>query len=193
MACVQVCKPGALIHEQHGTITEKQFAAIIYADDPARFSDLCSIDVRGIHCVPPENALIGSSAAAQIISDLVIERQPIHTPIYTASAEVHARIGVLVCQCGNLISQVVDTQAVCDRASTWPNVVHAQTLPFSCSSEAAEVIDDIVKTHAFDKVVLAGCSCCSIDQVCYSCTVQRIRCKGNLGVISPFTLCLGPC
>jgi heterodisulfide reductase subunit A-like polyferredoxin len=29
-------------------------------------------------------------------------------------------------------------------------------------------------------VVLAACSCCSLDQVCESCTYQRIRCKSNL-------------
>jgi heterodisulfide reductase subunit A-like polyferredoxin len=36
-----------------------------------------------------------------------------------------------------------------------------------------------------DGVVLAACSCCSLEQICYSCTYQRIRCKGNL-IISSF-------
>ncbi len=41
--------------------------------------------------------------------------------------------------------------------------------------------------HQFDRVVLAACSCCSLDQACDSCTFQRVRCKGNLlGV--PFDL-----
>jgi heterodisulfide reductase subunit A-like polyferredoxin len=31
--------------------------------------------------------------------------------------------------------------------------------------------------------VVAACSCCSIDQACYSCTFQRIRCRQNLGVL----------
>ena len=31
-----------------------------------------------------------------------------------------------------------------------------------------------------NRVVLAACSCCAVDQVCYSCTYQRVRCKDNL-------------
>ncbi|MBU1661522.1 MAG: 4Fe-4S binding protein, partial [Chloroflexi bacterium] len=57
-------------------------------------------------------------------------------------------------------------------------------LPFSCSTEAAEAIGGMVTTHELSKVVLAACSCCSIDQVCYSCTYQRVRCKDNLGVFA---------
>jgi heterodisulfide reductase subunit A-like polyferredoxin len=33
--------------------------------------------------------------------------------------------------------------------------------------------------------VLAACSCCNIDQVCFSCTYQRVRCKENLGLFAP--------
>ena len=35
--------------------------------------------------------------------------------------------------------------------------------------------------------MLAACSCCAIDQVCYSCTYQRVRCKDNLGICSRTT------
>ena len=38
--------------------------------------------------------------------------------------------------------------------------------------------------HRLNRVVLAACSCCSLDQVCYSCTTQRVRCKTNLGVLA---------
>jgi heterodisulfide reductase subunit A-like polyferredoxin len=36
--------------------------------------------------------------------------------------------------------------------------------------------------HGLDHVVLAACACCSIEQVCHSCTFQRVRCKGYLGI-----------
>jgi heterodisulfide reductase subunit A-like polyferredoxin len=41
--------------------------------------------------------------------------------------------------------------------------------------------------HDLNQVVLAACSCCSLDQVCESCTYQRVRCKSNLLSI-PFDL-----
>jgi coenzyme F420-reducing hydrogenase delta subunit/ferredoxin len=33
-------------------------------------------------------------------------------------------------------------------------------------------------------VLLAACTCCSLDQVCFSCTYQRVRCKDNLGLFA---------
>jgi len=42
------------------------------------------------------------------------------------------------------------------------------------------VIDSAIQVHNLNRIVLAGCSCCSIDQICYSCTFQRVRCKDNL-------------
>ena len=37
-----------------------------------------------------------------------------------------------------------------------------------------------VAEQNLNRVVLAACSCCAVDQVCYSCTYQRVRCKDNL-------------
>jgi heterodisulfide reductase subunit A-like polyferredoxin len=50
----------------------------------------------------------------------------------------------------------------------------------SCSPEAADSIYEAVADHNLNRVVLAACSCCAVDQVCYSCTYQRVRCKDNL-------------
>ena len=33
---------------------------------------------------------------------------------------------------------------------------------------------------------MAACSCCSVDQACYSCTYQRLRSRQNLGVLPGF-------
>ncbi len=43
----------------------------------------------------------------------------------------------------------------------------------------------MVSSIELDHLVLAACACCSLDQVCYSCTYQRIRCKQNLGLFDP--------
>jgi len=113
--------------------------------------------------------------------------RPAVTPLATGNGP--ARIGVFVCQCGTLIADAVDTEIVRDRAATWPDVVHTQVLPFSCSTEAAQAMFEAIESHGLNRAVLAACSCCPIDQVCYSCTYQRVRCKDNLGV---FHAGLGP-
>ena len=62
----------------------------------------------------------------------------------------------------------------------WEGVAYTDTLAQSCSQEAADAIYQAVTDHDLNRVVLAACSCCAVDQVCYSCTYQRVRCKDNL-------------
>jgi heterodisulfide reductase subunit A-like polyferredoxin len=59
-------------------------------------------------------------------------------------------------------------------------VTYTQVLAQSCSPEAADAIYEAVAERDLNRVVLAACSCCAVDQVCYSCTYQRVRCKDNL-------------
>ncbi len=185
LACVQACRPGAVIHEQHETVATLDVGAIIYAGDPAGFELLSPLAGQGLYRVAPDNPLVGSAAAARAMFDLFDQRRtaPAAAPRAAAPAAV-PRIGVFVCQCGDEIARVVDTEAVRDRARGWPDVVHAQVLPFSCSPEAAESIEAATTAHDLDRVVLAACSCCTIDQVCHSCTYQRVRCKDNLGLFA---------
>jgi NADPH-dependent glutamate synthase beta subunit-like oxidoreductase/formate hydrogenlyase subunit 6/NADH:ubiquinone oxidoreductase subunit I len=182
MACVRACKPGAVVHEQRETFASLDVGAAIYAGDPEQFERLPLSEGKGVYCVPPESPLMGSAAAARAMFDLFEERQ--FWPVRPGSRVLGelARLGVFVCQCGDQIASVVDTESVCKRASLWPEVVHTQVLPFSCSLEAAETIQAAIDAHNLNRVVLAACSCCAMDQVCYSCTYQRVRCKSNLGI-----------
>jgi NADPH-dependent glutamate synthase beta subunit-like oxidoreductase len=183
-ACVRACKPGAVVHEQHEEFVDLEIGAVIYAGDPAHFDRLRLAESQGVYAVPPGNPLIGSAAAARAMFDLRGDvTQPAVTALATGSGP--ARIGVFVCQCGSLIAGVVDTEAVRARAAVWPDVVHTEVLPFSCSPEAAQAMVEAIDTYGLNRAVLAACSCCPIDQVCYSCTYQRVRCKENLGVFHP--------
>jgi coenzyme F420-reducing hydrogenase delta subunit/NAD-dependent dihydropyrimidine dehydrogenase PreA subunit len=209
LACVRACKPGAIVHDQHEQFVELDIGAVIYADDSPRVTEFPHVlgDVRGfaaggtrepvetqgVYRVPPgscHDPLLGSAAAARAMFDLFAERTlptaPIRAdlPAAVKARTVAPRVGVFVCQCGDQIAAVVDTETVRERAAMWPDVVHAEALSFSCSPQAAEVIGQAIVTHDLNRVVLAACSCCSIDQVCYSCTYQRVRCKDNLGIFS---------
>ncbi len=182
MACANVCKPGAIDHSQRESISAIRAGAILYADAPERFAEAPLSKLDGVIRVSPEKPLDGSAAAARAMFDLLTVREAFPASAYPANAEAAARIGVFVCQCGGEIANVVDTHTVRDRAAAWPGVIHAEELAFSCAPEAAETIRAAIQKYDLNRAVLAACSCCSIDQACYSCTFQRIRCRRNLGV-----------
>ncbi len=68
------------------------------------------------------------------------------------------RIGVFVCHCGANIGRVVDVPGVVEYTKTLPYVVHAQEQLFSCTTNAAKEIIDMVKEKGLNRVVIAACS-----------------------------------
>ena len=73
-------------------------------------------------------------------------------------AEEEPRIGVFVCHCGTNIGRVVDVPATVEYALTLPNVVHAQEQLFSCATNSAKEITDMIKEKGLNRVVVAACS-----------------------------------
>ena len=95
-----------------------------------------------------------------------------------------ARMGVFICQCGDHISRVLDTDALREQSAVLSGVIHASVIPQACLPETSDFVGDAVITHGLNRVLLAACSCCSLEQICFSCTYQRVRCKNNLGVFA---------
>jgi NADPH-dependent glutamate synthase beta subunit-like oxidoreductase len=200
MACVRVCKTGAIIHEQQETFVELNIGAILYSGEepslaftsfrPQAEPEEGMMEIKGFYPMLSDSALSGSAAAVQVMlslgSNWPLEdtlKSPLGAPLPPLGL-APIRVGVFICQCGDAISRIVDTQAVADQASILPEVIHTQVLPFSCSPEAAQTINTAIEAHQLNRVVLAACPCCSVDQVCYSCTYQRLRCKDNLGLFT---------
>lgn len=179
-ACVNVCKPDAIVPQQTEEYIQLQIGALIYADEPDNSNHLPLTAGPGIYRVTPEDPISGSAAAAQALADFLSPGQLAIRRPAAPSPRSPTRIGVFVCRCGDAIEKVVNTKTVCRQAADWEGVVTSQVLAFACSPEAGRQIKDVVSTHALNRVVLAACACCSLDQVCYSCSYQRIRCKQNL-------------
>ena len=118
-----------------------------------------------------------------VLASIGKQTRPLPMPVVPAPTQNSLRIGAFVCECGDHISSIIDTEKCQKKLAALPDVVHTQVLPFSCSQEAAESIQSAVDAHHLDRVVLAACSCCSVDQACYSCTYQRLRSRQNLGVL----------
>jgi NADPH-dependent glutamate synthase beta subunit-like oxidoreductase/NAD-dependent dihydropyrimidine dehydrogenase PreA subunit len=184
MACVNVCEAGAIVHDQLETFSELDVGAIIYADEPSYLADIPFELREDFYQVTPTDTLYASAIAARLMVDLHAERKTIPRPPKLFQRTLAPRIGVIICQCGGEISQIVDTQIIREKVATWLDVVHTQELTFSCSPEAVAEIKEMVKAYDLNKVVIAGCTCCELDQVCFSCTYQRVRLKDNLGLFS---------
>jgi len=184
-ACVQVCEPGAIIHNQHAELINLEVGAVLNAE---------ALDENFAG-----DAIYGSAQAHRVYMELFpsqrcngskkMETLPVGEPPWKLTpapgfSGQPDRSGVFICQCGledqGQISSVIDTQSIRSQASSWPGVIHAQTIDFACSPEGSEQIDQAVKSHNLNRIVLAACSCCSIDQICFSCSYQRVRCKENL-------------
>lgn len=69
------------------------------------------------------------------------------------------RIGVYVCHCGiNIGGGVVDVPAVAEYAKTLPNVVIAKDYKYYCSDPGQQVIQNDIKEHNLNRIVVAACS-----------------------------------
>jgi NADPH-dependent glutamate synthase beta subunit-like oxidoreductase/coenzyme F420-reducing hydrogenase delta subunit/formate hydrogenlyase subunit 6/NADH:ubiquinone oxidoreductase subunit I len=182
LACVKACEPEAIVFNNPTTLMDLEVESIICADDQAHtLNDLPETSKR-VYRIAAQDALMGSAAAAHVMSRLTpMQSVPPSGTFETPPAD-DVRMGVFICQCGHFISDIVDTEALCKRAATWPTVVHAEVLPFSCTVAAQATIQKKVRQLHLNRITLGACVCCSLDQVCYSCTYQRVRCKANLGL-----------
>ena len=68
------------------------------------------------------------------------------------------RVGVFVCWCGSNIAKTVDVKKVAAEAVKLPGVVYATEYRYMCSEPGQKMIQDAIKEHNLDAVVVASCS-----------------------------------
>ncbi len=68
------------------------------------------------------------------------------------------RIGVFVCHCGTNIGNYVDVPEVVEYVETLPDVVYAESNRYSCSSDGLQKLQEAIKNHDLNRVVVASCS-----------------------------------
>ena len=110
----------------------------------------------------PESVFTASGAGAQC-GELLdyrrgkLSKARIFPPEKDVSQE-DPKVGVFVCHCGANIGSVVNVPSVVEYALTLPNVVHAQEQLFSCATNSAMEITDMIKEKGLNRVVVAACS-----------------------------------
>ncbi len=110
----------------------------------------------------PESVYSASGAGSQCGEYLdyrrgKLSKERIYPPEKDVSEE-EPRVGVFVCHCGANIGRVVDVPAVVEYSKTLDNVVYATEQLFSCATDSAASIAEIVKEKGLNRVVVAACS-----------------------------------
>jgi heterodisulfide reductase subunit A len=110
----------------------------------------------------PESVMTASGAGSQCGELLDYRRnglaeERVYPPEKDVSDE-EPRIGVFVCHCGANIGRVVDVPSAVEYALTLPNVVYAQEQLFSCATNSAQEITDMIKEKGLNRVVVAACT-----------------------------------
>jgi heterodisulfide reductase subunit A len=67
-------------------------------------------------------------------------------------------VGVYVCHCGTNIAGVVDVEAVAEYASHLDGVAVSRHYAYMCSDPGQALIQEDIRRHALDRVVVASCS-----------------------------------
>jgi NADPH-dependent glutamate synthase beta subunit-like oxidoreductase/MinD superfamily P-loop ATPase len=92
----------------------------------------------------------------------------------------HERTGVILCRCGGSISSIVDLSQAAEEIWLMPGVSNIRELPQVCTKQAAQEIKALVSEEKLNRLVVAACRCCNLEQICFSCTEQRVRCQQYL-------------
>ena len=83
--------------------------------------------------------------------------------------EDNLRIGVFVCDCGSNIAGPVDTEALRTYAAGLPDVVAVIGNKYTCSDPGQQAIQDAIKEHNLNRVVVASCSPASYEPIFRKC------------------------
>ena len=110
----------------------------------------------------PESVFMASGAGTQCGELLDYRRHDLtRERVYPEEKDVsqeEPRIGVFVCHCGANIGRIVDVPSTVEYAKTLPNVVYAQEQLFSCATNSAKEITDMIREKNLNRVVVAACS-----------------------------------
>jgi len=74
------------------------------------------------------------------------------------TAEFVPRIGVVICDCGDKIARVLDTEALLQKVVDQSGVVYAARDTYPCSKDGQERIRRAIVENQLDRVLIAGCS-----------------------------------
>jgi heterodisulfide reductase subunit A len=108
-------------------------------------------------------AVADTQAAAMEVADLLAgaESGAASTPMPPPERDVRgipARVGVYVCECGGIISKVVDTDMLAGFSAELDGVVETMTIPYACYADGIDQMKKSIQDNDVNRVVFVGCS-----------------------------------
>ncbi|MGC9398590.1 MAG: hydrogenase iron-sulfur subunit [Anaerolineae bacterium] len=83
------------------------------------------------------------------------------------------RVGVFVCHCGSNIASVVTPSEVVEYAKSLPGVVVAQEHRYMCSDPGQAMIQEFIREHDLNRVVVAACSVAMHEPTFRACIAEE--------------------
>jgi NADPH-dependent glutamate synthase beta subunit-like oxidoreductase/NAD-dependent dihydropyrimidine dehydrogenase PreA subunit len=93
----------------------------------------------------------------------------------------NGRTGVVLCRCGSSISSIIDFSEAAREIQLLPGVSWVHEISQVCTEYGAQQIKAMAAEEKLGSLVIAACRCCNLEQICFSCTEQRVRCQEYLG------------
>lgn len=99
------------------------------------------------------------AVASQATTDLPPPTRFVQKPtIKEVSPLEDPRVGVFVCHCGGIISNVIDVKGIAQKLEMHPNVKYATDYLFMCSSPGQELIKEKIQEYNLNRVIVASCT-----------------------------------
>ena len=127
---------------------------LVVTTRPGIFAAGCASGPKDI----PDSVAEGSGAAALALRFVTDRSWPEEPEIEPMENIEIPRVGVFVCHCGSNIAGVVDVGRTIKAAKDMPDVVYTSDQMFSCAGNTQKEIEDAIREHGINRVVIAACS-----------------------------------
>lgn len=94
------------------------------------------------------------------------------------------RLGVFVCDCGDAVARVVDTETLCAEARGLPGVVYAARGAYPCSKGGLARLRTAIAEHGLDRVLVAGCAPRLVEKVFQTAAQEAAIDPGRVNVVN---------
>ena len=128
-----------------------------------------------------ESLLLGAALAGKAAAFLTSQMEVIPKDSKKPSSfKEGVKSGLFICSCNESSGNPEVMKELAKFGAGFDEVAHSEVLPSACHPDGARIVAEAIEGKEITRVVMAACSCCTLDMICTACNDQRLRCKGNL-------------